>query len=139
MITTKVFNNFPKEAKQVREEVFIHEQGFSYDCDEMDDISTHIVAFEKDEPIAACRVFESEAPGVFILGRLAVKKEYRKIGIGGSVVETAKDYVSKAGGKRLILHSQLQAKGFYEKIGFVEYGGIEYEEDCPHIWMKTEL
>jgi len=138
-MTTRVFKHFPQEAKKVREEVFIYEQGFSYDYDEMDDIAIHIVLFEDNIPIAACRVFESEECGKFVLGRLAVKKECRSKGVGSCVVEAAKEYVASVGGKFLILHSQLQAKEFYNKLGFVEYGEVEYEEDCPHIWMKAEL
>ena len=34
------------------------------------------------------------------------------------------------------LHAQLQAKPFYEKLGFKAYGEIDYDEDCPHTWMK---
>ena len=36
----------------------------------------------------------------------------------------------------IILHAQLQAVPFYEKLGFQAYGEIEYEEHCPHTWMK---
>ena len=25
---------------------------------------------------------------------------------------------------------------FYEKQGYLPYGEIELEEDCPHIWMR---
>ncbi len=135
----KFFEYFTEDAKAVREEVFIIEQGFSYDYDEMDDVSTHIVAFEKDISIGACRVFESETSGVFVLGRLAVKKEYRHKGVGSLLTEHAKKYVASIKGKKLILHSQLHAKEFYKKLGFSEYGDIEYEEDCPHIWMRIEL
>ena len=135
----KFFEYFVEDAKAVREEVFIFEQGFSYDYDEMDDVSVHIVAFEKDSPIGACRVFKSKTDGVFVLGRLAVKKECRHKGVGSSLTEHAKKYVASVNGKSLILHSQLGAKDFYKKLGFREYGEIEYEEDCPHIWMKIEL
>ncbi len=138
-MTTKVFSKLPMEAKLVREEVFIYEQGFSYDYDEIDDTAVHIVGFEADEPIAACRVFESEEQGTFVLGRLAVKKDWRGSGNGTKMVEAAKNYIKCAGGKRLILHSQLHAAEFYEKIGFSAYGEVEYEENCPHIWMRAEL
>ena len=37
---------------------------------------------------------------------------------------------------QISLHAQLQAKPFYEKLGFVAYGEIDYDEDCPHTWMK---
>ncbi len=135
----KFFENFVEDAKTVREDVFIFEQGFSYDYDEMDDVSMHIVAFEKGIPIGACRVFESETDGIFVLGRLAVKKDCRHKGVGNLLTESAKKYVTNRNGKKLILHSQLDAKEFYKKLGFSEYGDIEYEEHCPHIWMETEL
>ena len=34
-----------------------------------------------------------------------------------------------------MLHAQIQAQQFYEKQGDLPYGEIEYEENCPHIWM----
>ena len=43
------------------------------------------------------------------------------------------------GYNELYLHSQLRAKKFYEKCGFVSFGEIELEENCPHIWMKKSL
>lgn len=138
-MVTKVFYKFPKEAKKVREKVFIHEQGFSYDHDEIDNIAIHMVIFDNNTPIAACRVFESEKSGIYVLGRLAVQKECRGKGVGSMLVESVKEYVSYIGGKSLILHSQLHAKEFYSKLGFEEYGEIEYEDNCPHIWMKIEF
>ncbi len=135
----KFYNKYIDEARRVREKVFMEEQGFSYDYDEYDEVATHIVISDGGVPVGALRVFESGTAGVYILGRLAVKKECRKKGIGTRLVEAAKKYVADIGGKILILHSQLQAKEFYLKCGFTEYGEIEYEEDCPHIWMKAEF
>lgn len=34
------------------------------------------------------------------------------------------------------LHAQVQAKPFYEKLGFKAYGEIDCDEFCPHTWMK---
>lgn len=28
---------------------------------------------------------------------------------------------------------------FYETIGYTQYGEIEDDQGCPHIWMKKEL
>lgn len=135
----KIYDKLPDEAKAVREEVFICEQGFSYDCDEIDDIATHIVMFDGDAPIGACRVYKREEEGTYMMGRLAVKKDRRGQGLGGKLVNCVKEYVSNLGGKSLILHAQLQARDFYLKTGFEEYGEIEYEENCPHIWMRTDI
>ena len=32
-----------------------------------------------------------------------------------------------------------EQSGFYEKQGYEPYGPVEYEEYCPHIWMKKKL
>ena len=135
----EIYNTLPAQAAMIREEVFIKEQGFEKEYDETDKIATHIVLFDADTAVATCRVFKSETPDVYILGRLAVKKEYRGRGIGSLVLEEAGRHILSVGGKALILHSQLQAKEFYRKCGFTEYGEIEYEEDCPHIWMRRQL
>ena len=45
----------------------------------------------------------------------------------------------KAGGGSVRLHAQQRASGFYEKQGYEPYGPVEYEEYCPHIWMKKKL
>lgn len=37
------------------------------------------------------------------------------------------------------LSSQYQAKGFYEKLGFIEIGDIYEEANIDHIKMKKKL
>lgn len=135
----KIYDDYPIEARTVREEVFIVEQGFSYDYDEIDDYATHFVLFDGDTPVGACRVFRGETQGEYILGRLAVKKEYRGRALGSMLLDRARKYVETEGGEYLALHSQLQAKEFYSKNGFQEYGEIELEEGCPHIWMRISV
>lgn len=135
-----VENGLPADAKEIREEVFIQEQGFQNELDEIDDTAAHIVLYGEGElPIATCRVFPDERPDVFILGRLAVRKEYRGKHIGSKVIKAAEAYVQEKGGKALILHSQCRASAFYRQNGFQEYGGIEDDEGCPHIWMRKDL
>ena len=136
---TEIYNEYCAAAKTVREKVFMDEQGFSYDYDEIDEIAVHMVMFDGDTPVAACRIFEGDASDVYILGRLAVKKEYRSCGIGSAMLKEAKVQAAKLGAKQLILHSQMHAKDFYAKNGFAAYGEIEYEENCPHIWMRSEV
>lgn len=138
-VSVKIYTDYPVESRTVREEVFMAEQGFSYDYDKLDDTATHFVLFYKDMAVGACRVFKSEKDDTYLMGRLAVKKEYRGKDFGSMLVDAAKEYVKAVGGDSIILHSQLQAKGFYEKNGFCEFGEIEYEENCPHIWMKVTV
>ncbi len=135
----KRYPSVPPEAREIRETVFLQEQGFQTEYDEIDEIATHLVLYEDELPLATCRIFPGDTPGVYILGRLAVRKEHRREGIGSRMLQEAEDCARELGGNCLILHSQLHAKEFYEKSGYIAYGEVEYEEDCPHIWMKKKL
>ncbi|MBO5363855.1 MAG: GNAT family N-acetyltransferase [Clostridia bacterium] len=135
----EAYEYLPPEAKEIRETVFLKEQGFSEEYDEIDEIATHIILFEGDTAIATCRVFPGETPDSYILGRLAVSKECRGRGAGSRMLAEAEACIRKKGGNYLTLHSQLHAREFYEKAGYLAYGEIGYEESCPHIWMKKEL
>ncbi len=134
---SEIFNFLPDEAHNIRIKVFIDEQGFENEFDIIDAEAVHILMKTEDgTPAATCRVFWNDKMNSHILGRLAVLKEYRGRGIGSEVVKEALNYVKSAGGNLLMLHSQCSAAEFYEKLGFTSFGEIEYEEDCPHIWMK---
>lgn len=135
----KLYNSLPKEAHEIRNEVFINEQGFENEYDSIDETAAHIVMFNEEVPVATCRVFWNTEMNSYVLGRLAVVKEHRGKGIGAAVVEEAENYVRKAGGKELMLHAQCRTTGFYSNLGFAGFGDIEYEEGCPHIWMKKSL
>ncbi len=139
-MTIKTYNFLPKEAIEIRITVFVDEQGFVDEIDDIDGIATHLLLFdENNSPIATCRIFESDTREVFILGRLCVLKEHRSKGLGSFVLKEAEKTAKTKGGKSLILHSQLHAKSFYEKSGYRQYGELEYEQNQPHIWMKKEL
>lgn len=135
-----VYERFPIAARAIREEVFIREQGFEKEYDEMDDTAAHILLFDdNDAPAATCRVFWNARMNAYTLGRLAVVKEHRGKNFGSIVVREAENYVRNKGGKELVLHSQCRAAGFYAKLGFTEFGEIEDDEGCPHIWMKKYI
>lgn len=135
----KIFDYLPDEAMKIRITVFVDEQGFCDELDDTDKVSTHIVLYDNGKAISTCRVFKYNDYSVYALGRLCVLKEYRGKGIGSRMLKEAEQCVSELGGKELILHSQYHARGFYEKSGYDEYGELEYEQDCPHIWMKKAL
>lgn len=136
---TAIYKSIPNCAKEVRQKVFINEQGFQNEFDDIDDIAVHIVLFDHKIPIATCRIFYETTMNSYILGRLAVVKEYRGKNIGSLIMKQAEEYIQKQGGKCISLHAQCRAVAFYKKLGFTEFGSIENDEDCPHIWMKKSL
>ncbi len=139
-MNTVIYEGIPDCAKEIRQKVFVEEQGFQDEFDETDDMAAHIVIFdENDLPVATCRIFRDEAMDSYILGRLAVIKEYRGQNIGSAAVREAERYVRKKNGKCISLHAQCRAADFYRKSGFAEFGDMEEEQGCPHIWMRKYL
>lgn len=139
MMKTVIYSSIPDCAKEIRQKVFINEQGFQNEFDDIDDTAIHIVLFDDKIPIATCRIFYDTAMNSYILGRLAVIKEYRGKNIGSLVMNQAEQYIQKQGGKRISLHAQCKAAAFYKKLGFTEFGSIENDEACPHIWMQKSF
>ena len=61
------------------------------------------------------------------------------IGLGKRLMEAAMPKIKEAfGADEIILHSQIQAEGFYEKLGFRRVGEVFLEEGIEHITMRAE-
>ena len=135
----KRYDHLPEEASWIRQTVFCQEQGFDDEFDDIDAIAVHLVLFDADKPVATCRIFPDEERGTYILGRLAVSKEYRGKDLGLAIVQDAEKAAKEKGVGEMILHAQCQARGFYEKAGYQAYGEIEDIQGCPHTWMRKYL
>lgn len=136
----RYIKELPREAMVVRQTVFVDEQGFYDEFDDIDEISTHFVMLDEDgAPVATCRVFPKEGEENYYLGRLAVIKPQRGLGRGAQMLLAAEEYLRELGVPALVLHSQCSAQGFYEKCGYSPFGEVEDEQGCPHIWMKKTL
>lgn len=135
----KIYNTLPKEAVQIRETVFVREQGFCEEFDETDKQAWHLLYFEQDIPVGTCRFFQEPSGERYTIGRIAVLKEYRGKNIGSRLLHRAELEIEKMGGKSAVLHAQEQAKEFYQKQGYCEFGETDFEQDCPHIWMSKKL
>lgn len=135
----KLYPTLPEDAKKIREEVFVKEQGFQNEFDEMDTHAKHFVLYDATLPIATCRFFAGELPGDYVIGRIAVLYEYRGREIGSYLLKAAEKEIQRMGGKRVLLHAQSRVTTFYEKQGFCSFGAIDFDEACPHVWMVKNL
>ncbi len=120
---------------EIRKEVFVEEQGFEDEFDEIDAGCIHFVAFEGEMAVGTCRLFYDDRKASYLLGRLAIRKPWRGKGVGSLLLEEAERAVTEKGGRSLMLHSQCAASAFYEKNGYQKMGEIELEQGCPHVWM----
>ena len=125
-----------------RVEVFVCEQHFL--CQELDyhDKECYHVMFyhnETNELIAYCRTFKDTNQIDWLIGRVFVVKRYRKLNIGVDLMKKTIEHIhSLEPNAPVWVHSQLQAKGFYDKCHFVSFGDVFMEEGCPHIMMKFD-
>ena len=132
---TKLF----QDAIDIRNEVFIYEQGFQNEFDELDDISLHCVLYVNHQAIGVCRIYYDTTLHTYVLGRLAIIKSHRHLGYGSQLIIHAQQLIKEKGGTSIHLHSQCKALAFYQQLGFHAYGEIDYDEACPHQWMKKTI
>lgn len=136
-LETFIHDDMPEEAKRVREAVFVEEQGFENEFDDMDERCRHIVGYIDKKPVATCRFMATW--GESIIGRLAVLPEYRGLGIGTILMSVAEKAILKLGGSLICIHAQEHAVSFYEKCGFTATPRIIYVDGGPHIVMYKKL
>ena len=127
-------------SQKIREIVFCDEQKVSkqIEFDGLDDVCDHFLILKKNNPVGTARLREKE-PGIFKIERVAVLKDERLHGCGKFLMkEVIKNTLKNNNLKMLVLHSQIQVKGFYEKLGFKEEGKEFFEDDIPHVKMIFE-
>lgn len=137
MINFKVTNNLTEEEKMIRETVFIDEQNFKTEFDEIDDIATHIVMYLDNQPVGCCRLYKQD--NEYHIGRIAVLKPYRGNGYGERILLKAEKAAKKMGADSISLSAQVRASGFYEKLGYKKHSEIYFDEYCEHIAMIKEI
>ena len=118
----KVYDKLPNEAKKIRTNVFINEQGFKNEFDEIDETATHLVLFDEGKPIAVSRIYKGENTRSWHIGRIAVEKEYRGKGFGKIVMLTSEHEIQRMGANEITVSAQVSAKKFYKSLGYSQKG-----------------
>ncbi|WP_190017688.1 GNAT family N-acetyltransferase [Streptomyces lucensis] len=134
----------------VRKEVFVVEQGVPQDIeyDAHDADAVHVLAVREDGvPLGTGRLLTGEAaaartggdPAVGSLGRLAVARRARGLGVGAALVRAIEDAARSRGLTAVDLHAQTHALGFYERLGYEVYGPEFPDAGIPHRSMRRTL
>lgn len=131
------YNELIEDAKKIREKVFVEEQGFQQEFDDIDLTCIHMVMYDQSQPIGCARMYEDNGDMVF--GRIAVLKEYRHKHLGSQILVQLEKKAQDLGYNKVVLSAQVRASEFYVKNGYVAYGEEYLDEYCPHIHMKKEL
>ena len=115
-------------AYPIREEVFIREQGVPHELevDEQDEAAMHALAYQNGQCVGTARLVSLGNQSMQI-GRMAVLAKYRGNGIGQRILKELIQLAKTQGSTSIILHAQITAIAFYEKLGFLPEGP-EYQE-----------
>ena len=152
------------DAALVRRVVFMDEQGYENEFDQIDEASDCIhVTLYVDGQLAGCsRVFpealgrtaDAEAPvspacdldeGVAagetdIMGRVAVLPSMRRRGLASKIVEASEACARDAGAKLIKLHAQDYVLPLYAKADYAQIAPVDYEDEGqPHAWMAKRV
>ena len=121
-----------KEISEVRHNVFVVEQSVpsEIEMDGKDSDCIHFLALEKSKPIGAARLQKYGK-----IERVSVLREYRSKGIGTAIMKRVIESAKNLNVEKVYLHSQMDSKIFYQRLGFIELGQIFFEANIPHIEM----
>jgi predicted GNAT family N-acyltransferase len=134
----------------VRKDVFVREQGVPEDIeyDAYDAAAVHVLAVREDGvPLGTGRLLYGAAAAaknggdasVGSLGRLAVTRAARGLGVGAALVRAIEDAARARGLRAVDLHAQTQALGFYERLGYEAYRPEFPDAGIPHRAMRRGL
>ena len=139
-ILIKPWQEAQKDAFGVRREVFILEQGVpeELEIDEYDPQALHALAYSNNVCAGTARL-HLNCGGSGQIGRMAVLSSFRSKGLGRQIMKVLIEVAKSKGIPSLILHSQVSAIPFYEKLGFMANGPTYDEAGIPHRNMMMVL
>lgn len=131
-----------QSCREIRVTVFVEEQGVPLE-DEFDQWDAlrpeakHIVALSEELPVATSRLrFMGDYAK---LERICILLPYRKYGLGRLLLARLEELAQAEGAEKAVLHGQVQAEGFYEKLGYTREGEPFDEDGILHVKMAKFL
>lgn len=130
----------PAECLAVRHRVFVEEQNVPIELerDDLDATAIHLLATQGDHPVGAARIVLIGDTGK--IGRVCVLREQRGTGLGAALIREALAILQDTpGATRAALGAQIDALGFYEKLGFTAYGDVFDDAGIDHRMMERPV
>ena len=126
-------------AFYIRQLVFVIEQHCPVqdEFDQFDAVASHILAYDGEQPVGTARW--RVVDGVAKFERICVIEAYRKHGVGQLLVQALEERARRKGLAAAKLHGQVQAEGFYHKLGYATAGDVFIEDGIEHVVMTKTL
>jgi predicted GNAT family N-acyltransferase len=125
-----------EEASRIRFAVFVEEQGVpqEIEIDERDAGCIHALARLEGRAVGTGRLLPDAH-----LGRMAVLRECRGMGVGSRILESLVQHARGRGDREIVLSAQVHAMPFYARHGFSPLGPVYEEAGIPHQDMRRAL
>jgi putative N-acetyltransferase (TIGR04045 family) len=131
------------EHARIRREVFVAEQGLfaADDTDAHDDdpATVHVLGLVGGLPAGTVRLYPLGEPGLWKGDRLAVRRPYRRSGIGAPLVRFAVALAGSRGGTRMVASVQAVNCAFFARLGWTPIGEVFDLLGLPHRSMSIPL
>lgn len=126
-------------CQKIRAIVFTEEQGVSQaeEVDGADGDAIHFLAEIEGKPVGTARILIKGTTAK--IGRVCVLKEARGTHQGQALMTACVAWARGEGLERALLGAQLDALGFYEKLGFVAFGDNFDDAGIDHRNMELML
>lgn len=127
---------YAKDAKPIRQAVFIEEQQIPADdeWDAADATALHFVLYVDDMAVATARLLANHS-----IGRVAVLRSHRGLKLGTQLMQYIVDTAHKEDRPYVILSAQTHAIGFYQALGFAVEGESYLDCGIPHVDMRLNF
>ena len=124
------------EASRIRMTVFVEEQRVpaGIEMDDNDAVCVHALAYAQGRAVGTGRLLPDGH-----IGRMAVLRESRFLGVGGAILERLVEEARRRGMREVVLSAQTHALGFYRRHGFSARGEVYEEAGIPHQEMWRAL
>ena len=130
------YESHTEDICAIRYEVFVGAQNVpeELEIDGLDDEAKHVLAYVDALPIGTGRILDDGH-----IGRVAVLKNHRGLGIGKLIMEELIKWAEDRTLEKVWLSSQWHAHSFYLNLGFICVGEIYKEAGIDHIKMYRVL
>lgn len=127
-----------EEAFVIRKAVFVEEQHVPLvdefdEFDHLDAACDHVLVHHENQPVGTGRIRVVDHVGK--LERICLLENARSLGLGKVIIEALEDLAKEQHIKKVKLHGQMHAEGFYQKLGYETSSDVFMEDGIPHVLM----
>jgi len=136
VIQSVTWQTHAEQLRMVRAEVFIQEQQVPVELewDGMDETARHLLALNDAGQAIGC----ARLTGDGSIGRMAVLKPWRGMGVGRALLVHAISLYRQQGQQNITLSAQVHAIPFYEQSGFKVCSEQYLDADILHVDMQLK-